>query len=406
MDQISTYLPQDIYDQFTGALGASSTASGVGDQYINQFRQAYKNLTGTDPGVQDIQNFVQQAGVSSAGLPGDLSFQDLSSLANNYVQQTYPNQVSQYSQQQQTDQLGKTSGLINNLVSSVTGNAAKLFSDPKSDVYRSFSGAMNNMGITPSSGAFQAGAGGALAGTANDAINKALETVGIPAIGGIQGQSNMPFQMAGNQNGLGHLNELGDFGLKAAYDQLAARDAAPSGLDKGLGYGASFLGAAGSAGQGIGAASQVTSYICKELIARGLIFEQDMHDFHAHIMPAMFQKGRAFWKYAMDAGWLAFAINRREDSAEIWKTFKPDLFDRVMTELDPCKAVDLYSEACMRLCQIAAPDLWDEKVYRTSFLDSLLFLPRLLTYRPFLEALRKAIRVKLAFLPIGVNHGA
>src|SRR5258708_5331998 len=152
---------------------------------------------------------------------------------------------------------------------------------------------------------------------------------------------------------------------------------------------------AGNLGQGAAGFKQATSYVCLELIRCNLICESDMDDFHVHIMPALFKKGRAFWKYAMDGYNLVQAVNVKGLN---WKHFKPLLFDRVMEESDPCKAVDLYADACHQLCISAAPDLWDGRVFRSSLLDSAPFIPFLFFYTPFLKALWKCIRIKTLIL--------
>lgn len=373
---------------------------------MQQFKQVFQNLVGRPPTGEELSGFAQNALAGAVNAPGDLGYGDTSNLINNYIQSSFGPQLAQHQQNTQTQQLDKTNGLINNLVSGVTGNEAKLFSDPNSSVYQAFSGLMNNQGISPSSGAFQAGAGNAIAGAGTNAINNAMQSVGLPALSGIQNSPNMPFQWAGQNSDLGHLNQLGDFGLQASLAQMLANQSEPSGFEKNLGYAKSASDIVGNAGMASGPAMTATSYVCKELIKRGLICESDMDDFHVHIMPAMFKKGRAFWKYAIDG---ASLVNSANAANLNWAFFKPLLFDRVMQEPDPCKAVDLYATACKYIAATSNPGLWDSRVYRTSLFDSLPFLPRLLTYKPFLEALWKSIRVKMLFIydkpKCEVHHG-
>jgi hypothetical protein len=404
-----TYLNQDLFDQFNGALGAASAGGGVGDQYITNFMNAYKQMTGQDAGINEIQGFIKNAGLQSAALPGDLGYGDLNNLSNSYVQNTFGPQVQKYQQQQQTDSLNGVQKQIGDLVNQQTQNFTKQFSDPTSDVYKTFSGNMNNLGITPSSGAFQAGMGSTIAGAGSGFINQMLGGVTSPALNNIQGTSSAPYQqtMQNRYSGLGHLNELGDFGLQSDLAKFLQNQMQPSGFEKGLGYAktaSSILG--NTAGPGMAIGSQMTSYVCKELIKRNLITESDMNDFHTHIMPAMFTKGRAFWKYACDG----YAMVQAANQAGIdWKKFKPLLFDFVMAEKNPAKAVNLYAKACALICYSASvPELWDNRVLRTSIWDSIPFFPHLFTYKPFLEALLKCIRMKLAFVMDRpeVAHGA
>lgn len=387
------YLNQKLYDQFNQALGGASASGGVGDQYITNFKNAYKQMTGQEAGLPEIQSFIQNAGVSSANLPGDLSYGDLTNLAQSYTQNTYGPQIQKYQQQQQSDSLAGVQKQVGDLVNQQTENFTKQFSDPNSNVFKSFAGNMNNLGITPSSGAFQSGMGSTIASAGSDFINQMLGGVTQPALNSIQGASSAPYQqtMQNRYSGLGHLNELGDFGLQAELAKYLSENMQPNGFEKGLGYAntaSSILGNVMSAG----ADAKSTSYVCKELIKRGLICEQDMDDFHVHIMPAMFKKGRAFWKYAKDG----YAMVKAANEVGIdWKKVKPLLFDFVMAEKDPAKAVDLYAKACALICFMVEPRLWDERVLRTSVWDSLLFLPRLLLYKPFQDALLKCLRVKM-----------
>lgn len=227
------------------------------------------------------------------------------------------------------------------------------------------------------------------------------------ALGGLNAQKNA-MQLPINQ-GLGQFaqgqsqgNSLANSLMQRGFDvsDFSQQALLAGNLSQGQGPGtldyinAAFNGA-GNLGQAAGGAKTATSYVCKELIKRKLLCESDMDDFHVHIMPAMFKKGRAFWKYAMDGFRLVNAVNLRGLD---WAVFKPLLFDRVMEEPDPCKAVDLYADACHQLCISSDRSLWDSRVYRTSVFDSLPFIPLLFAYQPFREALAKCIRIKMAIV--------
>lgn len=299
--------------------------------------------------------------------------------------------------QQEADALQKQIPIIQNLINSQTQATAQDLTNPNSPTYQSFSGMMNNMGITPSSGAFQAGMGGVLGQNASQAINSALGSVGLPIASGYAQGSMAPFNSA-----MGRPDQLFQHGL-SVQDFLMQSDLAkslsnsgnPSGAQNILSMATGSAQGGGSLLQGASAAKNATSYVCKELIKRDLLCESDMDDFHFHIMPAMFKKGRAFWKYAMDGYKLVQAVNKRGLN---WAAFKPLLFDRVMDEPDACKAVDLYADACHQLCISSDRSLWDKRVYRTSLWDSLLFLPMLFLYKPFREALLKCLNRKFAIV--------
>lgn len=396
-------------DQYRSTL--EGWGGGTGDQlvdrYLSMFNQSYRNLTGQDPGKDIQEQFISQA-VQPLAHPDQLGYSDQSALVNNFIQNTYGPQIAGHQQQLQTDQLGSTQKMIQDLIQKQTQATASDLGNPNSPTYQGFAGRMNDMGITPSSGAFQAGLGGVLGQSAAGAENAALGSVGLPTIGGIQGINQIPFNFAQGNSNLGHINSMQDFGMQGDLARMMQEMMQPSGAQQNLGMASAASNAAKNFfSLGGGSGNTGTSYVCMELIKRGLLCETDMDDFHVHIMPAMFKKGRAFWKYAMDGKRLVDAVNARGLS---WEHFKPLLFDRVMEEKDPCKAVDLYADACCQLCWASDYSLWDKRVYRTSYLDSLPFLPRLLCYRPFIEALWKCVRIKTLIVydkpRCGVHYGA
>lgn len=403
-DSAANYIRGPLWDQLVQASGYHTEKINPA---IDMFRQTYKSLTGQDPTLDQINDFGQNGLMSAVSNAGNFGYSDMSNLVNNYVQNSAGDQISGYQQQKQEDQLGKTQQTIQDLIGKQTAATTAQLTDPNSNTYRNFSGMMNNMGITPSSGAFQAGMGGQIGQSASNALNAALGGVSLPAISSIQGMNQNPYGFAQQNSNLSHINSLSDFSLQQQIAQMLQNQSSPSGLQRDLALGNQASSMFGNAAQGTAALSQLTSYVCMELIKRGLLCESDMDDFHVHIMPAMFKKGRAFWKYAIDGKRLVDCANERGVN---WEAFKPLLFDRVMAEPDPCKAVDLYADACCQLCWACNYALWDRRVMRTSFWDSLIFLPRLLTYKPFLQALWKCIRVKMLIIydkpRCGVHYGS
>lgn len=379
------YLPQDLYDQFTKALGGTWQA----DQYISTFRNNYKNMTGEDPGLQEIQGFIKNAGVTSAGLPGDLGYSDLSNLASTYTQDNYGDAVQKLQQKKEADSLSGVQKQIDDLISKQSDQAVKQLTNPQN--VAALKGAYNNNGMLDS-GAYAEGVGNRMADATAGNISSALGSVTLPALGNMQGLSSAPYaqQLNNRYSGLDHMNQMSDFGLQSSIAKMLADQAAPSGFDKGIGYTSSLLNGLGNAAKG-GASIAATSYICLAMIDAGLLCESDLDDFHVHIIPAVLKKGRAFWHYAKFGQDLArFAKAGGID----WAKYKPLLFDRVMQTTNPCDAVDLYADALKEICQRYAPHLWDERVFRTSLLDSLPFIPKLATFKPFRRAFQKWLRVK------------
>jgi hypothetical protein len=390
---------QTFINQYAPYKGQQGSQDLLG-QYTSSFIQDYKNLTGQEP-TQDVINSYLQNAVGSLPHADTLGYPEMTGLAQSYITNQFAPQVTQYSQQQQANQLPQTQKMVQDLINQTMGNTASQFSDPNSQLYKSFSGGMNNMGITPSSGAFQEGAGSAIANAGMTQANAALGSIGIPAASGIQGMTANPYNQAvsgGNAAGSSidqYMKDLQNFTLQSQLASNLSNQAQPSGIQKDIGMASGAAQGLGGLGMGMGGASQATSYVCMELIRRDLLCESDMDDFHVHIMPAMFKKGRAFWKYAIDGKRLVDSVNARGLN---WSVFKPLLFDRVMEESDSCKAVDLYADACHQLCLSADPELWDKRVFRESFWDSLIFLPRLFFYTPFLRALWKCFRIKMLFI--------
>lgn len=386
-----------------GASIDFGSIKGLADKAINDFTQQVQSVTGQAPTADQISQFFssQLNPMTQTSQPGGydpIKPTDITSAIQSYIPSAFSKDIQNYQTQQQTEALNKNIGTGQGLIDKNMESFISNMSDPTNPMYQAFAGNMNNLGITPSSGAFQAGMGGAIANRKSDLDGALMSSLGFPALGGIQNlsnQSNSNMQrnaMGGLANLTSQANSLSDFGRQQALISSLMEQMQPSAFEKGLGYANSAGSIFGNvAGPGMALGSQMTSYVCKELIKRGLLCESDMDDFHIHIMPAMFKKGRAFWKYAMDGYKLVQAVNKRGLN---WEVFKPLLFDRVMEEKDPCKAVDLYADACHQLCISSDSSLWDPKVYRTSTWDSLLFLPRLLIYKPFLQALWKSIRVK------------
>lgn len=215
------------------------------------FRQVFQNLVGRAPSAQELGDF--QVNALPAPNFQNLGYGDISGLVNNYIQNSFAPQIASNQQTQQTSSLDRTQQLVQNLINTTMGNTAKDLSDPNSPTYQAFSGNMNNMGITPSSGAFQAGAGGTIASAGLGAASNALQSVGLPAISGIQGLSGLPLSTSQGNMDLSHLYSIGDFGLQSQLAQQMAEMAQPGWAEKyAVPLASSFMQAAGNTARGKG----------------------------------------------------------------------------------------------------------------------------------------------------------
>lgn len=381
---------QSIYDYLVrmGIPGGGQAAQQSIGRDTTAFQQTFQNLLGRAPTAQEISGFLGQE-VAGQQHP---DWADPYQMAQAYVPNVFGPDIQK---KQQADLSGQQQQLQDTLNQS---RQAGLDFYTKGPGMETIKGLLNNQGMADS-GAFGSALASQLAGQESGLQSQALTGFTLPAFAGAQ---NLPYQslfgMGANlQGGLAGRNaELQDFGLQSQLAQLLAEQSQPSGMQKALGE----AGAATGAFKNLTSAASMgttlpTSWVCRELIQRGLIKESDMDDFHVHIMPAMFKKARAFWKYAMDGKRLVDAVNAKGLS---WSAFKPLLFDRVMQEPDACRAVDLYADACHQLCISSDYGLWDSRVYKASFWDSILFLPLLFLYKPFLKALWKSIRIRMLFV--------
>lgn len=390
-------------DRFTGQpmWGSGETSNSLVQgvtQGTELFRQNFRNLLGRDPTPDELGSYQVNALASSLPNGQNPGYGDLSGTANSYIQNQFGPEAAKYQKQQQVSELGNSQDLIQNVIDKTMRNTASQFNDPNSQLYQKFSGQMNNLGISPSSGAFQAGAGSTIANSGMGASNAALQSIGIPGIQNIMGLQSVPYQQSfqSGQGAMEDLNSIRNFNMSAILARQLAQDAQPSSSQNALGMATGAAGGAGSLLQGGAAAKNATpSYVCREMLKRGLLCESDLEDFYLHMFDAVWYKARAFWHYKINGQKLVDSVNAKGLD---WAVFKPLLFDRVMNEKDPCKANDLFSDACHQLCISAAPELWDERVFRTSRFDSLPFLPLLFTDATFGKNFWRILRIKMMWL--------
>lgn len=421
--------------QIHGQIDKGLPTWGAEEQFLtsmgDSFKNVYKQYLGADPTEADYDRFYREVGMpmwqTSPGFKGLSQFDTMGAtqawLPSAYSGEIEGRQESKAREQEQQRIAAQRSAFSSN--QDLLQQALQKSRASTTDYYTTGAGSeqikrtLNSRGLMDS-GAFPETLANVLAQADIGMQQNAFSNFGIPTVSGMQNLSGsgigagQSYLNGLNNQGLQQQNQLGQYsrdlyglGLQRDWAREIAEMGQPSGFEKNLGYANTASSIASNMGTPMAMGAQMTSYVCKELIKRNLICESDMDDFHVHIMPAMFKKGRAFWKYAMDGFKLVDAANKKGLD---WSAFKTLLFDRVMAEKDPCKAVDLYADACRQLCQASDPTLWDEKVMRTGYLDSLPFLPRLFSYQPFREALAKCLRIKMLIIydkpRCEVHHGA
>lgn len=387
----------DTYNQYLQqkGWGAQPQVKAQMDAFGTDFSQQFQNAVGRPPTADEINQFYQQSVNPQVGTSLGLGGTDPNALASAYIPQAFQSQI----QQHQQDQIPKLQTQIQDVVGGVTKNTAQDLANPNSPTYQALSGVMNNAGISPSSGAFQAGAGGVIGQAASQAENQALTGLGFPAIAGMQSPSFQSLAGQGQQagastfgNNLNWNQQLQNFNMQADLAKQMQKDAAPGWAEK---Y-AVPLGSAALQGGGAAASGAATSYICLELIRQGLASEHDLFKLHEKVLPAVWTRARAFWLYAKNGRELVHETHHQEVN---WKKYRKLFLDDVFAKPDADSAVNAYADAFRMLCnEVNRFDLWDTRVYWKGCLDSLPFLPRVLTYWPFIRSMIRLARYKMLFL--------
>lgn len=387
----------NIFDQIMAAGGpwTFNNTKTVLDQYGTDFAQQFQNAVGRPPTADEINQFYQQAVMPVGSTQAGFSSTDPTAVAQKYIPQAFQSQI----QENQAAQIPKLEQQIGDLSANVGKQTAAQLSDPSSDTYRMFSGVLNNMGITPSSGAFQSGLGSTIGNAATQTMQQLLGNLGGGAIAGNQSPSFSSLYGTGQQAGQGmnaYNQSLNDFNIQAALAKQLADESQPSTAMKDIAMAQGASKALMGLGTAAGPAATATSYVCKALIAHGLATESDLDLLHFKTIPAVFQKARAFWWYATHAKELVAIAER--DGLD-WRMWRKWFLDDPISKSDPVEAVEEYITAYESLCRhLDAMHLWDERVRRTSLIDSLPFLPKVLTYPPFIKAAAKVFCMKHMFV--------
>lgn len=310
--------------------------------------QAFQNYFGRTP----TQDELAQAVPLFAG--GDKNISD-TGAGNQYVAALHQQQVAKdTAPQEEAKAIQDQYPIVQDLINKQVQGQIQNFTDPNSEAYKTFSGNFNNLGITPSSGAFQSGLGSKLGQFSADALSAGLGAVGLPIAQTYSQGATQPFQ-----DTMGTPQTLRDRGYQTQdfytmMDQMNRQkqgsgmwgdiiggglQGAVAGGSKGGPWGA--LAGAG-AGAGGGYAKSRDTWICTELFKQGLISSEDIEKIHAHLYRAKWKRPLQFLGYFLFGRLLVSLANKVGTS---WNVWKPEFYDQVMREPDPVKAVDLYAES-------------------------------------------------------------
>lgn len=349
----SQYMYDPAYDdEFFKIFGAAPqwTAANTQtelDQYGNDFVQQFTNATGRAPTSDEINQFFSQAVAPVGNTSAGFASTDPNAVVSSYVPQQYQTLI----QQNQAAQLPNLETQIANMGTAVGQQTAQQLADPTGGAYQAFSGSMNNMGITPSSGAFASGLGSTIGNAASGAISQGLTSVGFPAITGNQSPSLASLSGAGQSAETavsGNNENLYNFDLQAALAQQLAKEGDPSAAQSILGMATGAAGGASSAAQGISAAKGL-SWVCTAMRNAGVLSKEDVRALHKHLYRAFWRRPLKFIQYLLFGKMLVLLANRMNTA---WSVWKPQFFDEVMAEKDPAKAVDLYEQAFWSLYDV------------------------------------------------------
>jgi hypothetical protein len=347
---------------FVDPAGSSWTlgrTKGLIDKAINDFTQQVQAVTGQAPTSDQISSFFQNQLVpmASQAQPGGYNPilpQDITSSIQQYVPTAFAQPIQQYQQQQQTDALKQNIGTGTDLINQAMTGFTQNLTDPNSQMYKNFAGGMNGLGFTPSSGAFQAGLGGAVGNEANQLQQQLMSTLGFPSLSGIQGlsgQANQSLQGAApiaQANLTSQQNQLSDFGRMQAIAQMLQQQMQPSAAQKDIGMASGAANAAGNLMKGAGSMIGAT-WICTAMVESGFMTRGEVKALHSHLYRAFWKRPWKFIGYILFGKLLVYLANNVRTH---WGSWKPAFYDEVMKESDSAKAVDIYETAFWDLFRV------------------------------------------------------
>ncbi len=340
--------------------GAYTVGRGMDviNNLISQFQNQYKSVAGSDPNQTQLDKFISEQVTPMARESGPGGFDPLNTTniqkaIQNYIPTAFAPEIQSYQQQQQSDALGKNISSGEDLISKAMGKFSANLTDPNNPMYQQFSGQMNNMGISPSSGAFQAGLGGTIANQGQQLQQQLMSSLGFPALQGIQGlssQANNAMNQAqpGAQNDLyGRANQNADFTVQQQMAKALMEQMQPSGFQTAMGEAGAGAQAFGNVMGGVKSAK--STWICTAMVEHGVMTKDEVQKLHDHLFKAFWKKPFKFLGYFMFGKllvWLSESVNTH------WSIWKPEFYQNVMAESDPVKAVDLYEQAFWNLYNI------------------------------------------------------
>jgi len=339
---------QDILNQIltrgAGAGWNSTNANTTLQQYGTDFVQQFQNATGQAPTADQINQFYSQAVAPIINTQAGFSSTDPNAIVSQYVPQAFQSQIQQNDQ----NQISNLGTQIGNLATNVGTQTAQQLADPKSAAYQAFSGAENNLGITPSSGAFQQGEGAAVGNAASNTMQQLLTSLGGGAIAGSQSPSLSNLIGTGQQaeaGTTGYNQQLNNFNLESQLGQLLAGMSQPSGAQKDIGLAGAAGQALGGLGTGAAGLSQVT-WICTAMRECGALSQIQVKILHDHLYKAFWKRPLKFIAYLLFGRFLVYLANK---SGTNWHLWKDDFYEDVIAESDPVRAVDLYERKFWKL---------------------------------------------------------
>jgi len=120
------------------------------------------------------------------------------------------------------------------------------------------------------------------------------------------------------------------------------------------------------------------TFICTELLSKGLINYSEYKAIHSLQFKSFFRRGR-FAAWYIDHG--QTLVDKANEQGIDWSSIKKWFFDDVLNQPTQLEAEDAYGRASEKLCRMVAPNLWQDRLWRNSYLDSLIFLPKILTFK-------------------------
>ena len=406
---------KSIYDYLTQHGVSPQKAGEVLSRNINAFQDVYSNYLGGEmAGPEEINKYLSQQ------LGGQVhpDWVDPYQLAQSYVPNAYATkletiqkakaeQETEKLEEKQKQSLTENTGLLENALAGARKAGTEYYTTGAgSDILKGY---YNNMGLL-NSGAFSQGLGGVLGENEATLQNQAFQNFYLPTLMGLQANPQNAFNLGQSYNqSLGNLaqnqsqmigqqNQSGrDFGIQAALLRQMLQMQQPSGAQNAIGYASAALNGVGNTMQGYGSIAQgkKASYICYELINRGILKPLHLDALHFKIFKAIPLRARAFWHYARHGVEL---VNAANVAGIEWIEWAPLFYDRVMAAKTAREAIDLYIDATKKLCLKVAPHLWDERVMRGSVIDSIIYTPRVLCYWPYVRAFFTALYTRRKFM--------